>query len=139
LARQKKGAGQLASLTLLKEESRSYGTLWRHGPAILLLFGLAALIFAVARPQAVIMLPTRVDSIILAMDVSGSMRATDIKPNRLAAAQSAAKTFISNQPSEVRIGVVAIAATAALVQSPTDKREDVIQAIDRFRLQPATA
>lgn len=116
-----------------------FGTLRDHAPAILLLAGLTAMIVAVARPQAVIVLPSRADAIILAMDASGSMRATDVKPSRLAAAQAAAKAFIAEQPSQVRIGVVSIAATAALVQSPTDKREDIIRAIDRFQLQPGSA
>ena len=114
-------------------------TLKHHGPAILLLAGLTAMIVAVARPRAVIVLPSRLDAIILAMDASGSMRATDVKPTRLAAAQAAAKQFIAEQPSQVRIGVVAIAATATLVQSPTEKREDIIRAIERFQLQPGSA
>jgi len=139
LARQGRVAQRFASLTMVGIAPGAKGMLRRHGPALLLLLGLTALILAVARPQAVIMLPTRVDSIILAMDISGSMRATDIKPNRLAAAQSAAKTFIANQPSQVKIGVVSIASTAALAQSPTDKREEVIDAIDRFQLQKGTA
>jgi Ca-activated chloride channel family protein len=140
--RRKKTALRFASLTTVGETRKSRGAvaaLARHAPAILLLLGLTAMIFAVARPQAVVMLPTRVDTIILALDVSGSMRATDIAPNRLAAAQNAAKTFLADQPSQVRIGVVAIAATAAVVQSPTDNREDVIQAIDRFQLQQGSA
>ncbi len=111
----------------------------RHGPALLMLLGVATLIFAVARPQAVVMLPSRLDAIILAMDVSGSMRATDIAPNRMAAAQAAARAFIADQPSQVRIGVVAVAASASLVQTPTEKREDIINAIDRFQLQRGTA
>jgi len=104
-----------------------------------LLLGLAVLIAAVARPQAVIVLPARVDAIILAMDASGSMRATDVKPTRLAAAQAAAKSFVTGQPSQVRIGVVSIAATASLVQSPTDKRDDILRAIDRVQVQPGSA
>ena len=142
LARQRRVAQRFGSLTMMGNmpgAKGARGALRRHGPAILLLLGLTVLILAVARPQAVIMLPTRVDSIILAMDISGSMRATDMKPNRLAAAQSAAKTFIANQPSQVKIGVVSIASTAALVQSPTPKREEVIEAIDRFQLQKGTA
>jgi Ca-activated chloride channel homolog len=137
LARQRRVALRFASLAMVG--TAPGGVLRRHGPAILLLLGLIALILAIARPQAVIVLPTRVDSIILAMDISGSMRATDVKPNRLAAAQNAAKTFIANQPSQVKIGVVSIASTAALVQSPTPKREEVIEAIDRFQLQKGTA
>ena len=76
---------------------------------------------------------------ILAMDVSGSMRATDVQPNRLAAAQAAAKAFVTDQPRHTRIGVVSFAGTAAVVQAPTLSREDVVAAIDRFQLQRGTA
>lgn len=138
-ARQQKFARRYANLAVVGTPTAKMSALRRHAPALLLLLGLSALILAIARPQAVIMLPTRVDSIILAMDVSGSMRATDVKPNRLAAAKTAAKTFIASQPSQVKIGVVSIASTAALVQSPTDKREEVLEAIDRFQLQKGTA
>jgi Ca-activated chloride channel family protein len=140
--RKRKRSKQFASLTMVETAAnpgRRLGPIRRHGPAALLLLGITTLILAVARPQAVIMLPSRVDSIILAMDVSGSMRATDIQPNRLAAAQAAAKTFVAAQPSQVRVGVVSIASTAALVQSPTDKREDIVEAIDRFQLQKGSA
>ena len=111
----------------------------RHVPAVLLITGLAAMLFAVSRPQAPVTVPARQETVILAMDVSGSMRATDMKPNRLAAAQAAAKEFIARQPRHVRIGVVAVAGAAAVVQSPTDNREDIIQAIDRFQLQRGSA
>jgi len=77
--------------------------------------------------------------VILAMDVSGSMRATDVEPNRLVAAQNAAKDFVAQQPDNVRIGVVAFAGTATVAQAPTRNREDVIAAIDRFQMQRATA
>jgi Ca-activated chloride channel family protein len=73
------------------------------------------------------------------MDVSGSMRATDVKPNRLVAAQEAAKSFIAGQPMTTRIGVVSFAATASVVQSPTHSREDIMAAIERFQLQRGTA
>lgn len=133
------GAVDAQKATAQPGRRRIVATLRHHAPAILLLAGLAAMIVAVARPLAVVVLPSRVDAIILAMDTSGSMRATDIKPNRLAAAQAAAKQFIADQPSQVRIGVVSIAATAALVQSPTDNREDIIRAIERVQLQPGSA
>jgi Ca-activated chloride channel family protein len=84
-------------------------------------------------------LPSQHRTIILAMDVSGSMRATDVEPNRITAAQSAAKAFIKDQPSNVRIGIVSFAGTASVVQAPTQNREDLIAAIDRFQLQRATA
>jgi len=75
----------------------------------------------------------------LAMDVSGSMRAEDVKPNRLVASQEAAKAFVNKLPREVRVGVVSFAGTAAVVQAPTQSREDVLAAIDRFQLQRGTA
>jgi Ca-activated chloride channel family protein len=92
-----------------------------------------------ARPTAIVMLPTQHETIILAMDVSGSMRAVDVQPTRLAAAQEAARAFINDQPHNVKIGVVSFAGTAAVVQAPTENREDLIAAIDRFQLQRATA
>jgi Ca-activated chloride channel family protein len=73
------------------------------------------------------------------MDVSGSMRATDVEPTRLAAAQAAARAFVNDQPQHTRIGVVSFAGTAAVVQPPTRTREDIIAAIDRFQLQRGTA
>jgi Ca-activated chloride channel family protein len=87
----------------------------------------------------VVILPSQQLTIILAMDVSGSMRATDVEPNRITAAQTAAKAFVNEQPSYVRIGVVSFAGTASVVQAPTFNREDILAAIDRFQLQRATA
>jgi Ca-activated chloride channel homolog len=84
-------------------------------------------------------LPLVEQTIILAMDVSGSMRATDVEPNRLVASQVAAKAFMATLPRSVRVGVVSFAGTAAVVQPPTLSREDVIAAIDRFQLQRGTA
>src|SRR4029077_11171202 len=84
-------------------------------------------------------LPSQHDMVILAMDVSGSMRADDVKPTRLAAAQAAARAFVKDTPRSTRIGVVAFAGSAALVQPPTRSREDVYAAIDGLQLQNATA
>ncbi len=108
-------------------------------PLLLWTLGLTALILAIARPQAALTLPARLDAIVLALDMSNSMRATDVKPNRLSAARDAAKTFIEAQPRNVRIGVVAVAASAAVVQSPTNNREDLTAAIDRLETQRGTA
>jgi Ca-activated chloride channel family protein len=77
--------------------------------------------------------------VILAIDVSGSMRATDVKPTRLAASQAAARAFVVAQPRSTRIGIVTFAGTASLVQPPTENREDVAQAIERLQPQRGTA
>ena len=75
----------------------------------------------------------------LAMDVSGSMRAADVLPSRIVAAQEAAKSFVADLPRNVKIAVVSFAGTAAVVQAPTLSRDDVNAAIDRFQLQRGTA
>ena len=75
----------------------------------------------------------------LVMDVSGSMRATDVNPSRIVAAETAAKAYIKDQPRDVRIGIVAFAATALLVQTPTTDHAALNSAIDRFELQRGTA
>ena len=111
----------------------------RHVPVILFLAGLAIGIFALSRPEATVMLPSNRGTVILALDISGSMRARDIKPSRFEAVKTAARTFIEKQPRRVRVGIVAFAGTAALVQAPTTVREDLYAAIDRLYPQRATA
>ena len=111
----------------------------RHAPALLVLLGLAGMMVAIARPQAILLLPSRIDTVMLAIDSSGSMRATDVQPSRIEAAQAAAKSFVLGQPGQVKLGVVSVAGAAALVQAPTDQRDLVIQAIDQLSLQPGSA
>lgn len=106
---------------------------------LLWLAGITLMLLAVARPQATITLPSRVETVILALDMSGSMKATDIAPTRMAAARDAAKAFVESQPRNVRIGVVGVAAAAAVVQSPTTSREDLLKSIDRLEPQRGTA
>jgi Ca-activated chloride channel family protein len=139
LRRRKKSSMRYASLALVKDALGKTSAWRRHLPPSLLLISLAVLAIATARPTAVITLPTQQQTIILAMDVSGSMRAADVHPNRIVASQNAAKQFIAELPRDVRVGVVAFAGTAQLVQPPTHSREDVAAAIDRFQLQRATA
>jgi Ca-activated chloride channel family protein len=98
-----------------------------------------AAIIAIARPSAVVTLPSDSRTIVLAIDVSLSMRAADIQPSRLQAAQAAAKDFVNEQPSDVKIAVVSFAGTASVVQPPTHNHEDLIAAIDRLELQRNTA
>ena len=92
-----------------------------------------------AGPTAVVTLPYERKTIILAMDVSLSMGARDVDPNRITAAQTAAKAFVEQRPADVNIGIVAFGATAALVQPPTQNREELLAAIGRFQLQRGTA
>ena len=139
LRRKKKMAVRYASLSIVKEAMGGGGQVRRHIPPLLFLLAMAALLLAAARPVAVITLPSNQQTIILAMDVSGSMRATDVQPNRLVAAQNAAKAFLTELPRHVKVGIVAFAGSAQVAQLPTVNREDLVTAIDRFQLQRATA
>ena len=138
LRRKKRFAMRYSNLPLVREAMQG-GSWRRHVPPALLGLALALLIVAIARPSAVMTLPSQHETVILAMDVSGSMRAADVEPNRLVAAQNAAKSFIADQPDSVRIGIVAFAGTATVAQAPTRNKEDLYAAIDRFQLQRATA
>ncbi len=139
LRRKKKAALRYASLAMVKDAMGARQSIRRHIPPLLMLIALTLLILAIARPAATVTLPSQHETIILAMDVSRSMMAVDVSPNRLSASQAAARAFVAEQPSTTRIGVVSFAGTAAVVQSPTQNREDILAAIDRFQLQRGTA
>lgn len=139
LRRRQAQALRYASLGLVRQ-AMGRGPGWRrHLPPLLLWLALAALLLAATRPVARIALPSTQQTIILAMDVSGSMRATDVQPNRLVASQSAAKAFLKELPRHVQVGIVAFAGSAQVVQPVTLSREDLVRAIDKFQLQRATA
>ena len=139
LKRRKVTAIRYASLGTVKEALGAGNRFRRHIPPLLFLCAMTAIMLAIARPTAVITLPSEQRTVILAIDVSLSMRASDVEPTRLGAAQEAAKEFIKDQPYDVRIGIVSFAGTALLVQAPTQNREDLIAAIDRLELQRHTA
>jgi Ca-activated chloride channel homolog len=139
MRRKKKMALRYASLSIVKEAMGGAQSFKRHIPPALFLLALAAMLAAAARPMAVVTLPSNQQTIMLAMDVSGSMRATDVQPNRLVAAQNAAKAFLAELPRHVKVGIVAFAGSAQVAQLPTTNREDLVTAIDRFQLQRATA
>lgn len=139
LRRRRQTALRYASLSIVRE-AMGRGAHWRrHVPPVLLLLAFAALLLASARPMATVLLPSTQQTIILAMDVSGSMRAEDVKPNRLVASQNAAKAFLAELPRHVKVGIVAFAGSAQVVQPVTLSREDLNAAIDKFQLQRATA
>ena len=134
--RQRRGALQARLETIGGATS---SRMQRALPPLLWLLGLTLMVLAIARPQAALVLPARIETVVLALDMSGSMRATDVQPTRLVAAQNAAKAFVADQPRHVKIGVVGIAASAAVVQSPTNNREDILKSIERLEPQRGTA
>jgi Ca-activated chloride channel family protein len=97
------------------------------------------MIVALARPQMRVGLPHREGVVVLAFDVSNSMRATDLKPTRLDAAKSAAKSFVDVQPSSIKIGLVAFNNGALITQQPTTDRAEAVSAIDRLQTAGATS
>lgn len=139
LRRRKKEAIVYTNLPLVRAAIGKGQHVRRHLPPALFFLALTAAILATARPTAVITLPSQFLTIILAMDVSRSMLATDVEPTRISAAQAAAKSFITDLPKNVRLGIVTFAGTASVVQAPTENREEMLAAIDRFQLQRATA
>lgn len=128
-----------AQLGLVRQALGRGGNWRRHVPPLLFLLALACLIVAIARPQAAVPLPADQQTVMLVMDVSGSMRAQDVAPDRITASQTAAKRFVGDLPAGIRVGVVSFAGSAALVQPPTQSRDEVNEAIDRFQLQRGTA
>ena len=125
-------AARYGDLGIVRDSTQDGTRARPHLPAILFLVGITVLILSLARPQAMISLPKIEGTVILAFDVSGSMAADDLKPTRMEAAKTAARDFVDNQPSTVLIGIVAFSDGGIAIQPPTDKREDVLAAIDRL-------
>jgi Ca-activated chloride channel homolog len=148
LRRRRRAAYRLLPAAFMRQQATSVGagqsshpfvSPLRYLPPVLFVAAIALLIGATARPVTVLTLPVQHETVILAMDVSGSMRADDIKPTRIEAAQAAAKAFIAEQPRSTRVGIVTFAGSASLVQPPTLDRNDLHAALDRIQLQRATA
>lgn len=111
----------------------------RHVPPLLFLGALTLLFVAAARPQATVTEPHREGTVVLAFDVSSSMAATDLKPTRMEAAKSAARSFIERQPEAVRIAVVAFGESGVISQRPTTDRAAALAAVNRLTPQGGTA
>jgi Ca-activated chloride channel homolog len=111
----------------------------RHVPPALYLLALTALLISLARPQALTLVPKEQATIILVMDVSGSMNATDVEPTRLVSSQRAAASFVEQLPEKFRVGIVSFASTAQTLTRPTTDRPAVYGAIESLHAEGATA
>jgi len=111
----------------------------RHVPPALYLTAMAALVLALARPSMTVAVPRNEATIILTMDVSGSMLAEDVAPNRLAAAQQAASTFLDQLPSGIKVGLVAFSSEPRILVAPTTDRAEVRAALSDLRARGWTA
>jgi Ca-activated chloride channel family protein len=136
--RRRKYAVRYASLSLVRDAVGTGPGIRRHVPAAVYLLALGAMIVALARPQAPVQVPHNTGTVVLSIDVSGSMQATDVKPNRMEATKDAARLFVTRQPKGVKIGVVSFSDFGALIQAPTRDKDLVLKAIDRLRPQRGT-
>jgi Ca-activated chloride channel homolog len=139
LHRRRRQAVTYSSLALLRSVLPRRSRRRRHLPVALLLVSLALLTVASARPQLTSDVPVGKTTIILALDESGSMCSTDVKPNRLAAAQSAARKFVDTEPKGVRTGLVVFSSFAELAVAPTTDRAALDKAIDNLNTNAGTA
>lgn len=130
---------RFSTVAVLREAAPGSSRLRRHLPPALLLLAVTALLLCVARPAADISWLADQRTIVLAIDVSTSMAAKDVKPTRIEAAQVAARAFIDAVPRGVKVGIVTFADYAQVVQVPTRNRAYLHQAIDRLQLDYGTA
>jgi Ca-activated chloride channel family protein len=130
--RRRRYAVTFASLALVKQAIPERSRWRRLVPVGLLLAALIVLVTATARPQALVSVSRSNTSIILTIDVSRSMCSTDVDPNRLAAAQEAARDFVEDQPAGTRLGIVVFARSAQILVPPTSDHDRLNEAIDGF-------
>ena len=138
LRRRGKLAVRYSNLGMVR--AASAGRQWRqHVPPALLLLACAGLLLAAARPMARVPLPWARSTIILAMDVSLSMRVSDVKPTRMVAAQEAAKLFLTDLPRNIEVALVTFAGSSQVAHAATLDRPALVAAIDAFQMQRGTA
>lgn len=131
-------ATSYGSFTGGQTQSHQPGRL-RHIPPLLFLVGLSLLLISLARPQMTVSLPRLEGTVILAFDVSGSMAAEDLQPNRMTAAKVSASEFVQSQPPSVQIGLVAFSESGLSVQTPTDDQAAILASINRLEPQRGTS
>ena len=137
--RRSRRAAELSEQGLVTTSFQSRMRVRRHVPFGLFVAALTVLVVGMARPMATVKTPQRDATVILALDVSNSMKAADVKPTRIEAAKTVARAFVDRQPPAVRIGVVAFGDSAVIVQRPTNAHADVVKSIDRVSIQGGTS
>jgi Ca-activated chloride channel family protein len=135
----KKRILRFANMELLESVAPNRPTRWRHLPAILLAISLLLLTIAMAAPTHEFRIPRNRAVVMLVIDVSQSMRATDVAPNRMAAAQDAAKQFADELTPGINLGLIAYGGTATVLVSPTTNRAATKNAIDKLQFEDRTA
>jgi Ca-activated chloride channel family protein len=137
--RRRRRAAALGAKGLISTEPARKRRVREHLPVALFIAALAVLTVACARPMATIKLPQRTATVVVAIDLSNSMAATDVKPSRIDAAKTVASDFVRQQPSGVRIGVVGFGATGIIAQPLTSDHAVALSAIDHLSLGGGTS
>ena len=137
--RRRPDAVRYSSLSLIRDALPGSSFIRRHLPFALFAVALAGLAVAVARPVVIASVPTNEATIVLTIDVSGSMCSTDVAPSRIEAAEAAAANFIGSQSSSTQIGIVAFSGFAEIVQAPTTDRNLLIDALHSLQTGRRTA
>lgn len=137
LRRGRKPALRLSTLGLVR--AAAHRAWRRHVPPALVFVALSLLLLALARPTAPVTLPWARSTIVLAMDISWSMRVDDVKPSRMVAAQAAAKAFLNEVPDRIDVGLVTFAGSAQVAQQATTDRPSLVGAVDAVQMQYGTA
>ena len=137
--RRRRAVVRVSSIALVRTAVPGRSRWQRRIPAALLMLGLAVLAIGAARPQATVPVASSSATIMLALDVSGSMCSTDVKPNRITAAERAASAFIRSQAGGPRIGLVTFAGTAVVLVPPTADTQQLLSALDGLTTSFGTA
>jgi Ca-activated chloride channel family protein len=137
--RRRRAAGRFGNAALVAGLTESPSARRRHLPYVFALAALTLLLLGVARPQASVSVPREEATVMLALDVSGSMAADDVVPSRLGAAQAAARAFLEQVPPRFRVGIVAFSDSATVVLPPTTDRTAAGLALDNLRIGGGTA
>ena len=137
--RRRHAAVRFSNLALLADVAPARPGWRRHLPAAAMALAMAALVVAVAEPVQQVRVPKEAATLMMVIDVSASMDATDVSPSRLEAAIAAAKTFVSDLPPQIRVGLVAYSRNAEVVASPTVDHQVLLDRIDRLILGTGTA
>lgn len=139
LRRRRRSVVRYSSLSLIREAQPRRSSWRQHLPFALFLIALASLVIALGRPVSIISVPTDQTTIMLVIDVSGSMCQSDVQPSRLQAAEAAAYGFIQRQKNSTQIGLVAFSGFAELIQPPTTDPEALQTALESLAVGRRTA
>jgi Ca-activated chloride channel family protein len=137
--RRRQSAVRFSNFALLKSVAPKQPAWRRHGPAVAVALALTGMLVGFARPSAVVKIPKEAATVMLVIDVSASMQATDVNPSRLEAAINAADDFVKELPDQMEVGLVSFDRSARVLSTPTTDHAEVRKELAGLQLGPGTA